>query len=137
MDIHRVFLLNRDLPHGVRHIPHRLRRGVAKQIEAQRPAGLLGFFRACPYRSELLTDVHEKSPAQCAELQFACGERGIHPFVAPCCILAQKDLTDSRAGDFARLDITSSLSQNHLFQCYLLIPVHLLWVKNAPEYQYL
>ena len=76
MDIHRVFLPNRDLPHGVRHIPHRLRRGVAKQIEAQRPDGLLGFFRACPYRSELLTDVHEKSPAQCAELQFACGERG-------------------------------------------------------------
>lgn len=82
MDIHRVFLLNRDLPHGVRHIPHRLRRGVAKQIEAQRPDGLLGFFRACPYRSELLTDVHKKSPAQCAELQLVCGERGIETYVS-------------------------------------------------------
>mgnify|MGYP004623728729 CR=1 FL=1 len=94
MDIHRVFLPNRDLPHGVRHISHRLRRGVAKQIEAQRPTGLLGFFRAGPYRSELLTDTHKKSPAQCAELQFVCEERGNHPFVAPFRILMQEAPTN-------------------------------------------
>ena len=34
--------------------------------------------------------------------------------------------TNSKIGDFARFDISSILSQNHLFQCYLLIPVHLL-----------
>ena len=43
------------------------------KLTALRP---LGFSRTSPYRSKLLTALHEKSPAQCAELQFACGERG-------------------------------------------------------------
>lgn len=74
----------------------------------------------------LLTALHEKSPAQSAELQFVCGERGNLPFVASYRIFMQETLTDGRTGDFAGFDISSNLSQNHLFQCYLLLPVHLL-----------
>ena len=62
---------------GASHPSSPTRRGGAKQIEAQSPGGLWGFSRARPYRSELLTVLHEKSPAQSAELQFVCGERGI------------------------------------------------------------
>lgn len=74
----------------------------------------------------LPTALHKKSPAQSAELQFVCGERGNHPFVAPCRILMQEDLIDGRTGDFAHIGFSPDTSQNHLFQCYLLIPVHLL-----------
>ena len=44
------------------------------KLTALRP---LGFSRSSPYRSKLLTALHEKSPALCAELQIVCGERGI------------------------------------------------------------
>ncbi len=37
----------------------------------------LAFSRTSPYRSKLLTALHEKSPALCAELQIVCGEGGI------------------------------------------------------------
>ena len=52
------------------------RGGPYKQVEA---LGLtaFGFLRTSPYRSKLLTALHEKSPARCAELQIVCGERGI------------------------------------------------------------
>lgn len=43
------------------------------KLTALRP---LGFSRTSPYRSKLLTALHEKSPALCAELQIVCGERG-------------------------------------------------------------
>ena len=68
----------RDLPHCVRHIPLRLR-GVAAlnklKLKGLRPFGLFpckalqerGSRRPCT----------KKSPAQSAELQFVCGERGI------------------------------------------------------------
>lgn len=61
---------------GASHPSSPTRRGGAKQIEAQRPGGLLGFSRARPSGAGLLTALHEKSPAQSAELQFVCGERG-------------------------------------------------------------
>ena len=80
----------------------------------------------CPDLAGLPTALYEKSPAQSAELQFVCGERGNHPFVAPFRILMQEAPTNGWTGDFAVFDISSNLSQNHLFQCYLLIPVHLL-----------
>lgn len=93
----------RDLPHWVRHIPRRLRGGAV--LNKLKLKGLEAFW-VFPEQgltgAGLPTALHEKSPAQSAELQFVCGERGIHPFVAPCCILAQKDLTDSRAGGFAK-----------------------------------
>ena len=44
------------------------------KLTAFRP---LGFSRTSPYRSKLLTALHEKSPALCAELQIVCGEGGI------------------------------------------------------------
>ena len=44
------------------------------KLTALRP---LGFSRTSPYRSKLLTALHEKSPALCAELQIVCGEGGI------------------------------------------------------------
>ena len=44
------------------------------KLTALRP---LGFSRTSPYRSKLLTSLHEKSPALCAELQIVCGEGGI------------------------------------------------------------
>ena len=44
------------------------------KLMALRP---LGFLRISPFRSKLLTALHEKSPALCAELQIVCGERGI------------------------------------------------------------
>ena len=44
------------------------------KLMALRP---LGFSRTSPYRSKLLTALHEKSPALCAELQIVCGEGGI------------------------------------------------------------
>ena len=52
------------------------RGGPCKQFEA---LGLtaFGFLRTSPYRSKLLTALHEKSPALCAELQIVCGEGGI------------------------------------------------------------
>ena len=43
------------------------------KLTALRP---LGFSRTSPYTSKLLTALHEKSPALCAELQIVCGERG-------------------------------------------------------------
>ena len=43
------------------------------KLTALRP---LGFSRTSPYRSKLLTALHEKSPALCAELQIVCGEGG-------------------------------------------------------------
>lgn len=117
----------RDLPHWVRHISHRLRGGAV--LNKLKLKGLAAFW-AFPVQvltgAGLLTALREKSPTQSAELQFVCGERGNHPFVAPCRILMQEDLIDGRTGDFAGFDISSNLSQNHLFQCYLLIPVHLL-----------
>lgn len=68
----------RDLPHCVRHIPLRLRGGAALnklKLKGLRPFGLFpckslqerGSRRPCT----------KKSPAQSAELQFVCGERGI------------------------------------------------------------
>ena len=44
------------------------------KLTALRP---LAFSRTSPYRSKLLTALHEKSPALCAELQIVCGEGGI------------------------------------------------------------
>ena len=44
------------------------------KLTALRP---LGFSRTSPYRSKLLTALHEKSPGLCAELQIVCGEGGI------------------------------------------------------------
>ena len=44
------------------------------KLTALRP---LGFSRTSPYRSKLLTALHEKSPALRAELQIVCGEREI------------------------------------------------------------
>ena len=83
----------RDLPHCVRHISGSLPEArfatlrvshllllaggaLANYLKltALRP---LGFSRTSPYRSKLLTALHEKSPALCAELQIVCGEGGI------------------------------------------------------------
>ena len=66
----------RDLPHCVRHIPLRLRGGGAKQIEAQRPAAFRAFSVQGLTGAGLPAALYEKSPAQSAELQFVCGERG-------------------------------------------------------------
>jgi len=122
------------LPHWVRHIPHRLRGGAV--LNKLKLKGLAAF-GAFPVQgltgAGLPTALHEKSPAQSAELQFVCGERGNHPFVAHCSILMQEDLTDSRIGDFANTSISLDASQNHLFQCYYLIPVHLSLIKDAPN----
>lgn len=52
------------------------RRGGAKQIEAQRPAAFRAFFVQGLTGAGLPTALYEKSPAQSAELQFVCGERG-------------------------------------------------------------
>ena len=52
------------------------RRGGVKQIEAQRPAAFRAFSVQGLTGAGLLTALHEKSPAQSAELQFVCGERG-------------------------------------------------------------
>ena len=52
------------------------RRGGVKQIEAQRPAAFRAFSVQSLTGAGLLTALHEKSPAQSAELQFVCGERG-------------------------------------------------------------
>ena len=68
----------RDLPHWVRHIPHRLRGGAV--LNKLKLKGLMAFW-AFPVQgltgAGLPTALHEKSPAQSAELQFVCGERGI------------------------------------------------------------
>ena len=68
----------RDLPHWVRHIPHRLRGGAV--LNKLKLKGLAAFW-AFPVQvltgAGLLTALHEKSPAQSAELQFVGGERGI------------------------------------------------------------
>ena len=37
----------------------------------------LGFLRTSPYRSKLLTALHEKSPVLRTELQIVCGKTGI------------------------------------------------------------
>lgn len=67
----------RDLPHCVRHIPHRLRGGAV--LNKLKLKGLAAF-GAFPVQgltgAGLPTALHEKSPAQSAELQFVCGERG-------------------------------------------------------------
>ena len=52
------------------------RRGGVKQIEAQRPAAFRAFSVQGLTGAGLLTALYEKSPAQSAELQFVCGERG-------------------------------------------------------------
>ena len=52
------------------------RRGGAKQIEAQRPAAFRAFSVQGLTGAGLPTALYEKSPAQSAELQFVCGERG-------------------------------------------------------------
>ena len=52
------------------------RRGGVKQIEAQRPAAFRAFSVQGLTGAGLPTALHEKSPAQSAELQFVCGERG-------------------------------------------------------------
>lgn len=85
----------RDLPHWVRHIPHRLRGGAV--LNKLKLKGLAAF-GAFPVQgltgAGLPTALHEKSPAQSAELQFVCGERGNHPFVAPFRILMQEAPTN-------------------------------------------
>ena len=53
------------------------RRGGVKQIEAQRPAAFRAFSVQGLTGAGLPTALYEKSPAQSAELQFVCGERGI------------------------------------------------------------
>ena len=53
------------------------RRGGAKQIEAQRPAAFRAFSVQGLTGAGLPTALYEKSPAQSAELQLVCGERGI------------------------------------------------------------
>ena len=53
------------------------RRGGTKQIEAQRPAAFRAFSVQGLTGAGLPTALYEKSPAQSAELQFVCGERGI------------------------------------------------------------
>lgn len=117
----------RDLPHRVRLIPHRLRGGaLLNKLKLKGQAAFGAFPVQGLTGAGLPTALHEKSPAQSAELQFVCGERGNHPFVAPFRILMQEAPTNGWTGDFAVFDISSNLSQNHLFQCYLLIPVHLL-----------
>lgn len=67
----------RDLPHWVRHIPHRLRGGAV--LNKLKLKGLAAF-GAFPVQgltgAGLPTALHEKSPAQSAELQFVCGEGG-------------------------------------------------------------
>ena len=67
----------RDLPHRVRHIPHRLRGGAV--LNKLKLKGLAAF-GAFPVQvltvAGLPTALHEKSPAQSAELQFVCGETG-------------------------------------------------------------
>ena len=66
---------------GAPHPSSPTRRGGAKQIEAQRLDGLLGFFSLQGLTGAgLPTALHEKSPAQSAELQFVCGERGTTSF---------------------------------------------------------
>ena len=52
------------------------RRGGVKQIEAQRPAAFRAFSVQGLTGAGLPTALYEKSPAQSAELQFVCGERG-------------------------------------------------------------
>ena len=53
------------------------RRGGVKQIEAQRSAAFRAFSVQGLTGAGLPTALYEKSPAQSAELQFVCGERGI------------------------------------------------------------
>ena len=65
------------ISHASRAFSLSARRGALAndlKLTALRP---LGFSRTSPYRSKLLTALHEKSPALCAELQIVCGERGI------------------------------------------------------------
>ena len=68
----------RDLPHRVRHIPHRLRGGaLLNKLKLKGQAAFGAFPVQGLTGAGLPTALHEKSPAQSAELQFVCGERGI------------------------------------------------------------
>ena len=68
----------RDLPHWVRHIPHRLRGGaVLNKLKLKGQVAFGAFPVQGLTGAGLPTALHEKSPAQSAELQFVCGERGI------------------------------------------------------------
>ena len=72
-----VFCGEDEISHAARAFSLSARRGALAndlKLTALRP---LGFFRTSPYRSKLLTALHEKSPALRAELQMVCGERGI------------------------------------------------------------
>lgn len=67
----------RDLPHRVRHIPHRLRGGaLLNKLKLKGQAAFGAFPVQGLTGAGLPTALHEKSPAQSAELQFVCGESG-------------------------------------------------------------
>ena len=76
LECSRIVCGERDCARFAAHSLSARRRALANnlKITALRP---LGFSSTSPYRSKLLTALHEKSPALCAELQIICGERGI------------------------------------------------------------